>query len=86
MGAILLLAFAAALQAEPPRAVLGETGRVRLRISAPDAPADARIELWSSTGSVVEVKRESAGLFSAAYVPPAQAFPQVALLLATVRA
>src|SRR5919201_3987591 len=86
MAAALLFAISIALRADPPRVVLGERNRVELEIRAPGAPADARLEIWTSVGRVSEVRRESADRFRAAWFRPRERFPQVALLLATVRA
>jgi hypothetical protein len=86
MGAVLLLAISLALHAEPPRLILGERSRVELEIVAPGAPADARLELWTSAGRIVEVRREKGDLFRAVYQRPKERFPRVALLLAKLHA
>src|SRR4051812_21651266 len=86
MGAVLLLAISLALHAEPPRLILGERSRVELEILAPGAPADARLELWTSAGRIVEVRREKGDLFRAVYQRPKERFPRVALLLAKLHA
>jgi hypothetical protein len=85
MGVLLLLALSVAVQAGQPRLVLGDTARVTLQISAAGARPDARVELWTSAGRVVDVQRVSAESFSAVYLPPSQHYPQVAIILATVR-
>jgi hypothetical protein len=85
MGFLALLALSVALRAEPARVVLRERDRVELRIPVPGAPADASVEIWSSVGTVVNVRRESRELFRATWRAPPERFPQVALLLATVR-
>jgi hypothetical protein len=84
VGAFLLFAIGFALRAEQPAVVLSAGARVRLRIDAPGAPPDARVEMWSSVGRVEAMRRESADLFSADYLPPAGMVPQVALLRATL--
>src|SRR6267142_2437083 len=83
---VLLLAISLALHAEPPRLILGERSRVELEIVAPGAPADARLELWTSAGRIAEVRREKGGLFRAVYQRPKERFPRVALLLAQLHA
>lgn len=84
MGVVLLLALSVTVRAEQPRIVLGETARVRLQIATVGAPPDARLEMWASTGTVVDVRRESAEKYTAVYEAPPQRYPQVALVLATV--
>jgi hypothetical protein len=84
MAAFLLLALGVTLRAERTDLVLSERARVPLQIAAPGAPPDARVGLWSSVGRIEEVRRESADLFSAVFVPPAEMVPRVALLRATL--
>lgn len=85
MGVLLLLALSVAIRAEQPRLVLREASRVTLHISAPGAGPDARLALWTSAGRVIDVQRASGDTFTAVYVPPPQRYPQVAMILATVR-
>jgi hypothetical protein len=85
MVVLALLALSIALRAEPARVVLRERATVELRIPVAGAPADASVEIWSSVGSVANVRRESRELFRATWRAPPERFPQVALLLATVR-
>ncbi len=85
MGVLLLLALSVTVRAEQPRLVLSGAARVTLQISAAGAGPDARLEAWVSAGRVVDVQRVSPERFSAVYVPPPQRYPQVAMILATVR-
>ena len=85
MGVLTLLALSVVLRADPARVVLRERDRVELQIPVPGASADATVEIWSSVGTVSHLRRESRELFRATWRAPAERYPQVALLLATVR-
>ncbi|HZR08608.1 MAG TPA: hypothetical protein VFA79_08520 [Myxococcales bacterium] len=85
MGPLTLLALSIVLRGDPARVVLRERDRVELQIPVPGASADATVEVWSSIGTVTHLRRESRELFRATWRAPAERYPQVALLSATVR-
>ena len=85
MGVVTLLALSIALRAEPARVVLRERDRVELHVAVPGATPDATLEVWTSAGTIANVRRESREMFRATWRAPAERYPQVALVLATVR-
>lgn len=73
-----------ALRAEPAHAVLGQVERVELRLDADGADAGALPELWTSAGSISDVRTLSAGTFAATWRAPRERYPQIALIQATL--
>lgn len=73
---------------QDPRIVLGDTTSVDVTIVAKrsdGSPLDvARPELRVSTGSVSAPKRTGAGAWVTTFTPPAERFPHVAILFATI--
>jgi hypothetical protein len=68
--------------ADPPRLVLGRDGTAELRIAAPAEVEDLTVTV--SVGRVENVRRVPGG-FAARYRPPAERYPQVALVAAVGR-
>ncbi|WP_242355797.1 Ig-like domain-containing protein [Anaeromyxobacter sp. SG64] len=71
------------LSARPTRLVLGQDGTAELRIWAP--PEVEELTLSASAGRVEGIRRLPNGGFAARYRPPAERFPQVAIIAATAR-
>ncbi|WP_242343141.1 hypothetical protein [Anaeromyxobacter terrae] len=69
--------------AEPSRLLLGRDGSAELRIWAP--PEVEELSVSASAGRVDGVRRLPNGGFAARYRPPAERFPQVAIIAATAR-
>lgn len=72
----------------PPRIVLGDTKAVDVVISAKradGAPLDVALpQLRVSTGSVTAPRRTAPGTWVTTFTPPAELFPHVAILFATI--
>lgn len=78
--ALIALALAASISADPPKLVLGRDAGSNLEIGA---PASAKVTLSTSVGSVGEAKRDG-GVWKARYSPPSVRAPSVALVLAQI--
>jgi len=76
VSAALLLAIA--LSSQPPLLRLGADARAVLRVEASSQPV-----ISASVGRVEGVRRTGEGTWEADYLPPDEALPQVALLIAT---
>lgn len=74
---------ALAVTADPPRLVLGRDAAAELRIAAPAGVEE--LEVTASLGKVDGVRRLPGGGFAARYHPPAERFPQVAIVSAIGR-
>lgn len=71
------------MAADPAQLVLGRDPFAELRISAPAEVEE--LSVTASTGKVENVRRLPAGGFAARYRPPAERYPQVAILAAVGR-
>lgn len=81
----LALLFATlALRAEPAQAVLGQAERVELRIVAQGEDANGLPELWTSAGTISNLRVLSPGSFAATWRAPRERSPRVALIQATL--
>lgn len=69
--------------ADPPRLLLGRDGGAELRIHAPAEVEE--ISLSTNAGRVEGLRRLPGGGFAARYRPPAERYPQVAIVAATGR-
>jgi hypothetical protein len=72
-----------AVAADPPRLVLGRDAAAELRIAAPAGVEE--LEVTASLGKVDGLRRLPGGGFSARYHPPAERYPQVAIVAAIGR-
>ncbi len=68
------------ISAEPRQVELVSGARARLRISAPEVPV-----LSASVGSIDSLKTVAPGRYEATYVPPREAYPQIAIIVATTQ-
>jgi hypothetical protein len=89
-AALLALVLATtAVHVEPPILTLGKTASAQLEVlalGANDAPlADAKVEITTSVGTISDVQALGGGRFHARFTPPAEKYPQVALIEIVVR-
>jgi hypothetical protein len=80
--ALIALAVAASLTANPPRLILGKDAGANLELQA---PAGATVTLSASVGAVGDVRRDG-DVFKARYTPPSVRAPSVAMILARIDA
>jgi hypothetical protein len=69
--------------ADPPRLLLGSDAGAELRIAVP--PEVEELTVSASVGKVEGLRRQPGGGFTARYRPPAERFPQVAIVAAVGR-
>src|SRR5580704_13706464 len=85
--AVLVLG-AVSLRAEPASLVLerGGTARVEIQVTGEGGQPvpDAKVGLSSSVGSFSAVEALGGGRFQARYLPPAERYPNIAMVWATV--
>ena len=81
----LLATLSLGLRALPERLTLGEADRVELELRVPRGAEAAAVEWWSSVGRIEHPQKKAGGILHATWRAPRERFPQVALILATVR-